>query len=57
MPCCLDKEAVINLGSIFETSLESILNSTRAQNIVQGFHRNQAVEPLCQKCTYKQRFQ
>lgn len=57
VPCCLDKEAVINLGSIFETSLESILNSPRAQNIVQGFQRNQAVESLCQKCTYKQRFQ
>lgn len=57
VPCCLDKEAVINLGSIFDTSLDSILSSTRAQNIVKGFHHNQAVEPLCQKCTYKQRFQ
>lgn len=57
VPCCLDKEAVINLGSIFETSLESILSSPRSQSIVQGFQRNQAVEPLCQKCTYKQRFQ
>lgn len=57
VPCCLDKEAVINLGSIFENSLESILNSPRAQKIVQGFQRNQVVEPLCQKCSYKQRFQ
>jgi radical SAM protein with 4Fe4S-binding SPASM domain len=56
VPCCLDKEAVINLGSIFENSLENILQQPRALDILRGFGRNQAVEPLCQKCQYKVRF-
>ncbi|MBL7666011.1 MAG: SPASM domain-containing protein, partial [Bacteriovoracaceae bacterium] len=36
VPCCLDKEAQINLGNIFEQSLESILNSERAQKMIHG---------------------
>jgi len=57
VPCCLDKEAVINLGSIFDASLESILETKRAKNIIQGFKQERAVEELCQKCQFKQRFQ
>jgi len=56
VPCCLDKEGVINLGSLFETPLEKILQSPRAQAIIQGFKKNQSTETLCQKCQYKQRF-
>jgi radical SAM protein with 4Fe4S-binding SPASM domain len=56
VPCCLDKEAVINLGSIFETPLKEILESERARAIRVGFAKHQAVEELCQKCQYKTRF-
>jgi radical SAM protein with 4Fe4S-binding SPASM domain len=56
VPCCLDKEAVINLGSAFETHLSEILNSPRAKSILEGFSKNKAIEPLCQKCQYKNRF-
>lgn len=56
VPCCLDKEAVINLGNCFEESVESILNSKRAQTIKEGFEKGRLVEDLCQKCTYIKRF-
>lgn len=56
VPCCLDKEAVINLGSIFDSDLESILNTNRAQAIIKGFQNGLAIELLCQKCQFKKRF-
>ena len=56
VPCCLDNNGDINIGNIFSQDLEDILNSTRAQNIINGFRNRKAVEELCQKCTYKQRF-
>jgi radical SAM protein with 4Fe4S-binding SPASM domain len=56
VPCCLDKEAVINLGSIFTDPLETILQSSRALAIVKGFSNNKAIEPLCRKCQFKTRF-
>ena len=56
VPCCLDGEGIINLGSLHETSLKEILESTRAQNMIKGFAQNKAVEELCRKCFYKDRF-
>ncbi len=56
VPCCLDCEGVINLGNIYGTSLEDILHSKKAIDIVDGFKNKQAVEELCQKCSYKKRF-
>ncbi len=56
VPCCLDKEAVINLGSIFDSDLNSLLMSDRAQNIINGFKKGVATEPLCLKCQFKTRF-
>lgn len=56
VPCCLDKEGVINLGSIYEQSFESIINSQKALSIINHFKQNIAIEPLCQKCQFKTRF-
>lgn len=56
IPCCLDSDGIINLGNIFETNLQDVLNGTRAQNILKGYQNNQIVEELCQKCTYRLRF-
>lgn len=56
VPCCLDDQKIINLGNIFESSVESILGSERAVAIASGFKNNQLVEDLCQKCTYINRF-
>ncbi|MFN8369609.1 MAG: radical SAM/SPASM domain-containing protein [Bacteriovoracaceae bacterium] len=56
VPCCLDKEAIVNLGSIKEKSIKEILEGERAQKIVSGFKQFRAVEELCQRCTFKSRF-
>lgn len=56
VPCCLDKEGVINLGNIFEQSLEEILQSQRSQDIITGFQAGKMQESLCQKCPYARRF-
>lgn len=56
VPCCLDNEGQINLGNIFTTPLKDILNSDRARNIYEGFSNRKAVEDLCKKCQYAERF-
>jgi len=56
VPCCLDGEGVIDLGNLHKTSLKEVLNSKRAQDMIQGFSQNKAVEELCRKCSYKDRF-
>jgi radical SAM protein with 4Fe4S-binding SPASM domain len=56
VPCCLDGEGVINLGNIFKEPFEKIINSKRAKNIYHGFSENKAVEELCKKCTFKDKF-
>ena len=56
VPCCLDKDGIMNLGNVKEESLQSILNSSRVKHIQEGFSKNSAVETLCQKCEYKTRF-
>jgi radical SAM protein with 4Fe4S-binding SPASM domain len=56
VPCCLDGDGVIELGNLHEKSLEEILHSKRAVDIKEGFVKGIAVEDLCQKCSYKDRF-
>ena len=56
VPCCLDCDGVINLGNIYKEDIESILNSKRAKDIVNGFRLGVASEELCKKCGYAQRF-
>lgn len=56
VPCCLDNEGEIALGNILDTSLEEILKSTRAINILEGYKKREIVEELCKKCTYRKRF-
>ena len=57
VPCCLDQNAVISLGNIFDEPLEKILNSELATNIKNGFDNNKLVHPLCQRCEYIQKFE
>lgn len=56
VPCCLDGEGVIDLGNVNEQSFSDIIKSERAQNLVDGFSRREAVEELCRKCGFRQRF-
>ena len=56
VPCCLDCDGVIELGDLHEERLDEILNSQRTVNMIKGFKEGKAVEELCQKCSYKERF-
>lgn len=56
VPCCLDKDGVIDLGNIFKKPLLDILNDKRAKAIETGFKNGQLVEDLCQRCTFIKRF-
>ena len=56
VPCCLDNDGTINLGNIFETDLERIINSERAQNIYNGFSNRDACEELCKRCSFVRKF-
>lgn len=56
VPCCLDGEGVINLGNVHEKSFSEIVEGELANKIVDGFSRREAVEELCRKCGYRQKF-
>lgn len=56
VPCCLDHEGDIPLGNLFRQEMEEILESPRAQGIFRGFSNGKAVDPLCRRCGYAQRF-
>ena len=56
VPCCLDCDGVIELGDLHQDSLSNILDTKRTLNMIHGFKEGKAVEELCQKCSYKQRF-
>jgi len=56
VPCCLDCDGVIELGDLHAETLDSILNNKRTVAIINGFNEGKALEELCQKCSYKERF-
>ena len=56
VPCCLDDEGSIALGNIFEAPLLNILTNERACAMREGFQKRVAIEDLCQRCSYKNRF-
>ena len=57
VPCCLDHEGDVPLGNLLEEELAAILEQPRTGAILEGFRQNRAVEPLCQRCGYAERFQ
>lgn len=56
VPCCLDREARIELGNVHSEHISDILDSERAQRIREGFIEKRATEELCRKCGYARRF-
>ena len=56
VPCCLDREAAIELGNVYETDISDILASERAEKMRAGFKEKRATEELCRKCGYARRF-
>ncbi len=56
VPCCLDSNGVIELGNIYNQSLEEIINSERFKSIKKSFQERKITEKLCLNCTFKNRF-
>ena len=56
VPCCLDHEGDLALGSLHETTMDAILETPRARAIYEGFQKGKAAEELCRKCGYATRF-
>ncbi len=56
VPCCLDCDGIIELGDLHKESLDEIVTSKRAVSMLEGFKKGKAIEELCQKCSYKDRF-
>ena len=56
VPCCLDKEGDIPLGSMLERPIAEILETPRAIAMFKGFRERQLVEELCKRCQYIERF-
>lgn len=56
VPCCLDSDGNIPLGNIFESSIESIIDSDRAKAMYTGFTNRQVTEELCKKCGFARKF-
>lgn len=56
VPCCLDSDGNIPLGNIFESSIESIIDSDRAKAMYTGFTNRQVTEDLCKKCGFARKF-
>ena len=56
VPCCLDADGIMSLGDLHVNSIKEILHSKKAQDIINGFKEKKAVEELCQKCSFKDRF-
>lgn len=52
VPCCLDCDAVINLGNIYNDDLDSIINSERFNNMLYSFRNNKKCENLCRHCNF-----
>lgn len=57
VPCCLDKEGSIPLGSVQNEKLQNILDNPKSIKILEGFKKRKLVEDLCQRCQYIERFQ
>lgn len=56
VPCCLDGQGNIPLGSLFAGELDEILASPRARAMERGFAARRPSEDLCRRCGYAARF-
>lgn len=54
--CCLDSDGKINIGNILKDDINNILNSKHYKDIIKAFNQNKCIEPLCQMCEYRNRF-
>ncbi len=55
VPCCLDSDSIINLGNIFNETIEEIQKKERYKKLKKSFQDRKPSEALCQSCTFKER--
>ncbi|HNZ50391.1 MAG TPA: SPASM domain-containing protein [Bacilli bacterium] len=56
VPCCLDGNGQVVLGNVFSDSLKTILAGSAWKKLREAFKKRQNLPPLCQHCSYKDRF-
>lgn len=56
VPCCLDSNASIPLGNIYDNTLEEIINNEKYKNLQRSFQNRKPCESLCRRCTFKNKF-
>lgn len=56
VPCCLDHNQKMPLGSILTSSIDEILSAPRAVAMKEGFKKGKLIEPMCQTCGFVKRF-
>lgn len=56
VPCCLDGDGSAALGNIHKDDFSDIISSDLVKNIYDGFSGRKVIHPLCQRCTYRLRF-
>lgn len=54
--CCLDTKGINKLGNIYLDGLDNIINSKEYKKVVTDLNNNQLTMPLCQRCSYHDRF-
>lgn len=52
IPCCLDSLGVINLGNIYNDSLEDIFNKDIVKEMITGFKNQKKTQELCKHCHF-----
>lgn len=52
IPCCLDSEGIINLGNIFDSSIDEVFDKDIVKNMIAGFKNNKKVCELCRHCSF-----
>lgn len=56
VPCCLDHEGDVPLGSLLDQDLDAILAGPRAAALYRGFSQGRPAEELCRRCGFAARF-
>ncbi|MCH4012913.1 MAG: SPASM domain-containing protein [Solobacterium sp.] len=56
VPCCMDHDGRIALGNVHEQSFSCIYEGERRKAMAAGFCSDRIIEPYCQTCAFRHRF-
>ena len=52
IPCCLDSKGIINLGNIYQESIDLILEKPIVKDMIDGFKKGYKCQELCKHCSF-----